>query len=299
MNEGRVSGTLLLVNPSRDLQQDIARDIERVGLTVIAISDPSEAVSLCERQAPDVVITDLSVRGEAGLALIQTLRNQGRTCPVIVVSEEPSGGMVAKAFQAGATACLQKPIVKEEFTRVLDRLGRETIGAAVPVSSLLRFDQRFVLACNFFAVEETVLWVTEATARMMPDAVRMGLRGALQELLVNAVEHGSLEISYDEKKQAVADGRYEALVLERSAQPAFRERCVIVDVSCDIKARRLTYRITDQGKGFDWRAILERKPDGMGLTDGSGRGLLLARSLFPDLSYNEQGNEVTFTVPLG
>ncbi|MCP9440580.1 MAG: response regulator [Nitrospira sp.] len=299
MNEGRVSGTLLLVNPSCDLHQDIIRDVEQTGLTVIATSDPSEAVLLCERQAPDVVITDLSLCGEAGLTLIQALRRHGRTCPVIVVSEEPSGGMVAKAFQAGATECLQKPIVKEEFTRVLDRIGRWAGGTAVPVSGLLRFDQRFVLTCDLTSVEETVLWMIEATAMMVPDAVRMGLRGALQELLVNAVEHGNLEISSDEKKQAVANGRYEALVLERSAQPAFKERCVIVEVSCDTKARRLTYCIIDQGKGFDWRAMLERKPEGVGLMDGSGRGLLLVRSLFPDLSYNERGNEVMFTVPLG
>jgi len=33
--------------------------------------------------------------------------------------------------------------------------------------------------------------------------------------------------------------------------------------------------------------------------DASGRGIFLTRSFFPDITYNEKGNEVRFTVPLG
>jgi len=32
--------------------------------------------------------------------------------------------------------------------------------------------------------------------------------------------------------------------------------------------------------------------------DANGRGIFLARSFFPDLRYNEAGNEVTVRVPL-
>jgi len=32
--------------------------------------------------------------------------------------------------------------------------------------------------------------------------------------------------------------------------------------------------------------------------DASGRGIFLVKSFFPDLSYNERGNEVMFTVSM-
>ncbi|MCP9469105.1 MAG: ATP-binding protein [Nitrospira sp.] len=298
MRTGRLSYTVLLVNPSRDLQAGLARDAERLGFTLISASNPSEAVASFEREPPDVVVTDLFSSDEGGLALIQELRSRGEICPVVVVSSETSGPTVAKAFQAGATDYLQKPIVTEEFARVLTRVRRSGRQDAAPLSALLGFEQRLVLASDAASVEEMVFWLTQMTAMMVPETVRVGLRGALQELLLNAVEHGNLEISHDEKKQAVAEGRYDALLSERSARPVFRDRCVVVEVSCPPGARRLQYRIRDQGKGFDWRTMLSRKPDWIGLAEGSGRGLLLVRSLFPDLTYNGQGNEVTFTVPL-
>ncbi|MCP9473289.1 MAG: ATP-binding protein [Nitrospira sp.] len=299
MKRGRSSCTVLLVNPSRDLQADLSRDAERLGFTLISASNSSEAVASFERDSPDVVITDLFSSDETGLALIHELRSRGKTCPVVVVSPEASGPMVAEAFRAGATDYLRKPIVEEEFADVLSRVRGLAARAVAPSSALLTFEQRFVLASDPTSVEEAVLWMTQMTAMMAPETVQVGLRGALQELLLNAVEHGNFEISHDEKKQAVAEGRYDVLLSERSARPELRDRRVVVEVSCDTRARRLRYCIRDEGNGFEWKTILSRKADWIGLTEGSGRGLLLARSLFPDLSYNEQGNEVTFTVPLG
>lgn len=299
MRTRRSSYTVLLVDPSRDLRVDLGRDAERLGVTLISASSPSEAVASFERTPPDVVITDLFPSDETGLALIQELRSRGETCPVVVVSSEASGPMVAEAFRAGATDYLQKPIVTEEFAQVLTRVRRSGRQDAAPPPALLGFEQRLVLASDAASVEEMVFWLTQMTTMLVPEAVRVGLRGALQELLLNAVEHGNFEISHDEKKQAVAEGRYDTLLDERAARPELRDRRVIVHVSYDAQARRLRYRITDEGNGFDWRAIWNQKLDWTSLTEGSGRGLLLTRALFPDLSYNEQGNEVTFTVPLG
>jgi DNA-binding response OmpR family regulator len=289
---------VLLVDSSRDLQADLARDAERLGFTLIAASGLSEAMASFEREAPDVVITDLFPSDEAGLALIEELRSRGETCPVVVVSAESSGEMVAEAFRAGATDYLHKPIVKEELTRVLARVRRLAVRTAAPVPTLLGFDQRFILACDPDSVAETVSWVMETTAMMLPGERQLRLRGALQELLVNAVEHGNLEISHDEKKRAMAEGRYEALLLERLAQPTLKDRRVVVHASYDKPAGRLIYRIADEGKGFDWRLMLDRQIEGDKSNGGNGRGLLLVRSLFPGLSYNERGNEVTLAVPL-
>lgn len=298
MKTERSSCRVLLVDSSRDLQADLARDAERLGFTLIAASGPSEAVASFEREVPDVVITDLFSSDEAGLALIEELRSRGETCPVVVIAAEASGAMVAKAFRAGATDYLQKPIITEEFTRVLTRVRRVAARAAAPLPGLLTFEQRLVLASDVSFVEETVLWLIQMTAMMVPETARAGLRGALQELLLNAVEHGNLEISHEEKKLAVAEGRYDRLLSERSARSALRGGCVIVEVSYDAGARRLKYRVADQGGGFDWRAMVAKKPGLDGSVEGSGRGVLLIRSLFPDLCYNERGNEATFTVPL-
>jgi hypothetical protein len=44
-------------------------------------------------------------------------------------------------------------------------------------------------------------WLIQGTAMMLPDAKGLRLRATLVELAVNAVEHGSLEIFYQEKQE--------------------------------------------------------------------------------------------------
>ncbi|MDP3596077.1 MAG: ATP-binding protein, partial [Nitrospirota bacterium] len=60
-----------------------------------------------------------------------------------------------------------------------------------------------------------------------------------------------------------------------------------------------TYQIADDGKGFNWKSRGNLRLDACPTGDASGRGIFLTQSFFPDLRYNEKGNEVTFAVRLG
>ncbi|MDP2194078.1 MAG: ATP-binding protein [Alphaproteobacteria bacterium] len=120
------------------------------------------------------------------------------------------------------------------------------------------------------------------------------LRTACHELLVNAIEHGNLEISAEEKQQHIHSGTLLALIEERMQMHPYKER--FVSVTCEryyeapnLKMIRIT--ITDQGKGFDWRKVL----DHMHIMDerAQGRGIYIAKNLcFDALHYNESGNQV-------
>jgi anti-sigma regulatory factor (Ser/Thr protein kinase) len=143
-----------------------------------------------------------------------------------------------------------------------------------------------------------ISWLVKTTASTLTPIRRLHLRGALQELLFNAVEHGNLEIHYQEKQKALMEGRYEQLLAHRLAQARLKNRRVIIHVLHDKDANSLVYRITDEGKGFKWRSLLMRSQEVCASEDTNGRGIFLARSFFPCLTYNERGNEVTITVPL-
>lgn len=144
-----------------------------------------------------------------------------------------------------------------------------------------------------------ISWLMKTTASTLPPIRRLHLRGALQELLFNAVEHGNLEIVYQEKQDALKEGQYEQLLASRLAQARLRDRRVIVHVWHDKDANSLVYKITDEGKGFKWRSLMMRSKEICESEDANGRGMFLARSFFPCLAYNERGNEVTITVALG
>jgi len=161
-----------------------------------------------------------------------------------------------------------------------------------------RSEYRLIMNANPISVQEMISWMISCSDLTLPDTQRLRLRGALHELLLNAVEHGTLELGFQAKRKALAEGRYEELLLQRLTQPHLRNRQVAIQVRYEEDAKSLTYRIADEGSGFNWRRFLENSCGGGGSGDANGRGIFLARSLFPGLTYNDRGNEVTITVPL-
>lgn len=113
----------------------------------------------------------------------------------------------------------------------------------------------------------------------------------LREILVNAIEHGNLAISYDEKTAAQASGRYLELVQNRQRDPRFARRAV--EVEYRLSARRAAYRITDQGDGFDHRRLMQKTIDEVNAENVlHGRGLLITMDQMDRIRYNDRGNSV-------
>ncbi len=122
------------------------------------------------------------------------------------------------------------------------------------------------------------------------DLVAVGL----QELLVNAVEHGNLEIGAQEKQALLLSGQWRAEIEKRLQDPRYSGRRVIVDFK---RGRRMiSLTVQDDGAGFDHAALDQE--DGTG-TGYRGRGIALARSLsFASVTYLGSGNLVEATLLL-
>lgn len=71
-----------------------------------------------------------------------------------------------------------------------------------------------------------------------------------------------------------------------------------VRVEVTLEDGRLQARITDQGDGFDPDAVPDPTTPENRLKP-SGRGLFLMRQMLDEVSYNDQGNQVTLVLRLG
>ena len=121
------------------------------------------------------------------------------------------------------------------------------------------------------------------------------VRKSLRELIVNAIEHGNLEITWQEKLRALRGGRYLELIQQKKKLPEFRNRRVSLEYS--ITPQRAVFTITDQGKGFVHEKYVQRArkvgENGALETLGPGQGIPLALRTFDRLEYNDTGNQVT------
>jgi CheY-like chemotaxis protein len=289
---------LLVIDPCPDTQARIAEQLQGRGFSVVAASDPTTALTTIDVAAPDIVITDLFLPEAAGLTLLKELKNRHELCPVIVMAKDAPEPMIVQALRIGAADYLHKPVTEEELAHALQRARNLLPGDLADLPGLCRSEYRLTVDSDPTHIPGVISWLIKTTASNLPPIRRLHLRGALQELLFNAVEHGNLEIAYREKQDALTESRYEELLARRLAQARLRDRRVTIHVLYDKNANNLTYRITDEGKGFKWRSLLTRSHEVCESGDVNGRGIFLARSFFPSLTYNEQGNEVTITVSL-
>lgn len=152
--------------------------------------------------------------------------------------------------------------------------------------------ERYEIESTLAAADDVVRRVTANLPRYLGEDDANFLSICLREMVVNAVEHGNLEVGFDEKTEAQRAGRYFSFLVERRKRSAFRDRKVVVEYS--ISADRATYRISDEGPGFDHRALMKKAAAGPSpeLLE-HGRGIFMTLSAFDRIVYNERGNQVT------
>ena len=93
-----------------------------------------------------------------------------------------------------------------------------------------------------------------ATACPEPDSVMLGLT----ELMINAVEHGNLGITYKDKSALNVEGEWENEVARRLELPLYKDKNVTIEFSRN--DNKITFLIVDQGNGFDWNKYMEMSP---------------------------------------
>jgi PAS domain S-box-containing protein len=116
---------------------------------------------------------------------------------------------------------------------------------------------------------------------------RLGIR----EMIVNAIEHGNLGITYEEKTRAQKNQTYHDLLQER--QRSDENRLKKVYINYRLNDDRIEYTIRDEGSGFDYKKFLKFNVSKLNeQMIQHGRGILITRSIFDQIEYNDKGNEV-------
>lgn len=112
----------------------------------------------------------------------------------------------------------------------------------------------------------------------------------LLELCINAIEHGNLELSGEEKQRLLEAGEWVAELARRLAQPRFAGRRARLQLTAHSDHWEL--RVEDDGPGFNALALDQAGPEAL-----RGRGIALARAMsFDVLRFEPPGNRAVATV---
>ncbi len=264
------------------------------GYNVKPFATPEAAWSHLENNHDiDIAILDKMMANISGLDMMARMKNHAhlRHIPVIIQTGDVGTAQMREGLEQGAYYYLTKPFLPGIMTAVLASAEHECNLRAEMISQVVAGQGRFLglvqnAVFNFHShAEARLLAVHIAQLSAVPDLVMRGL----MELFYNAVEHGCLEIGYQNKHDCMLSKTFTQEVANRMAWPQYKYRAAIVQLQIVQSAVHIT--VTDPGKGFRWRQYLDSNA-GLKLNQVSGRGIVIASRALERLQYNAQGNEV-------
>jgi anti-sigma regulatory factor (Ser/Thr protein kinase) len=198
-----------------------------------------------------------------------------------------------KAFHLGANNYIKKPVRQSDLIELLQKYdaiikNRRAIVARVP-GNLLHREFIIEFPTHTEMVPKVVDYLINETGNLFSSDDKISIELGLVELLTNAIEHGNLEISFQEKSEALKAGKLEQLYEDRLANSKMAARKVRVQF--EMTRNMCTWIIEDEGVGFDWKS-LQMDIEQERLFDLNGRGIFICKFLFDEIEYFGKGNQV-------
>ena len=276
----------------RTLLSALAR---KQGLIVVEAADAESARAVVERETPDLILLDVHLPGVDGLSLLSRIRDEHPFVPVVVISSSTDARLVEDALNLGAANFLHKPVKAAEFRFVVNRIARlleEEDSVVEALESITERSTQMSIPCNPGLLPRVVAYLGREVRQHYPGhpIPLHDIKLALYEALANAVEHGNLEIGWDDKGEALSESNgLRDLVALRRLEAPYAGR--LVHVSAVYRPESVEYRVRDEGRGFDHEGFDTTRA----IADTErlhGRGLALIRHYMTEVSWHDEGREI-------
>lgn len=286
--------TILAVEDDQIERVFLEEQIKELGHNMMQAGNGKEALDILKKnkEVIDVVLMDRMMPLMDGLTAVRRMKEDPhlRRIPVIMVTGAAGKKEMQEGLDAGVFYYLAKPVDEGILRSVLSAATREAQQNRALSNELKRQHAGFALihTCKFeFRTFDEAECLSVFMAQCFPDPERV-LPG-LAELMINAVEHGSLAIGYERKGALIANGTWRAEIERRQEMDEHKRKYIEAIVTR--KDDGICAIITDQGQGFDWKRFMTIDPSRAG--DNHGRGIAQANAIsFDKLAYNEKGNQV-------
>jgi CheY-like chemotaxis protein len=130
--------TALVVDDEAQARTEIAELLRLGGWQVREAADAREALQQSLFSDPDLVVTDMAMPGCSGTAMLHRLRKRGSRARFVVITQDGSADVREEAADAGAEACLVKPVGPQVLMNFLHNraTGAVVQGQLAPITDV-------------------------------------------------------------------------------------------------------------------------------------------------------------------
>ncbi len=262
-------------------------------LTVEYAVDGQDALAKLESLQPAIVVTDLVMPGMSGLELVSKIVEEHPGIPVILMTGKGTEETAVQALQAGAASYVPKAALHQYLLETVQdvlEVIRSKQSHQLLMASMRQTEFHFALPNDANLIPSLISYVQSLVCSMglCDDSSVIRVCIALEEALRNAMFHGNLELTSDQRE---GDAEvYQELIDDRRRREPYAGRRLQVTVR--VSPTSGTFIVRDQGPGFDPNKLPD-PTDPANLEKVSGRGLLLMKTFMDEVTFNDTGNQVT------
>lgn len=291
--------TLLVIDNNHDAVNFLREMLDNSPYTIVSTNDGEEGFNIL-LQDPDrfsAIILGQNIQGINGVRLVHKINSSSSMKTIPVIMEASTGTMeeMEICIRAGARYYIPKPIDKAAIPRIIATAIRDQARYREAEQSVWSYKPINTMVHATFKIKSLhdVQPISSLIANECPNP-RLAAVG-ISEILINAIEHGNLGITYQEKTILHEKEQWLSEIERRLQLPENKDKHVIVVFSKT--DGHINIRITDHGEGFNWREY--QTLDSTRVFDNHGRGIIMARNLaFEDMIYHGKGNDVECIIPL-
>jgi two-component system, NtrC family, nitrogen regulation response regulator NtrX len=113
---------LLIVDDEANTLASLSRAFRLGGHEATVCDNAGRALELAKAQSFDLILSDVVMPGKDGLTLLEELKQQGLTAPVVMMSGQAHIEMAVRATRLGALDFLEKPISSDKLLLTVDNV---------------------------------------------------------------------------------------------------------------------------------------------------------------------------------
>jgi DNA-binding NtrC family response regulator len=115
---------LLIVDDEANTLASLSRAFRLAGHEASVCDNANKALQMAKHQHFDLILSDVVMPGKDGLTLLEELKTQGVTTPIVMMSGQAHIEMAIKATRLGALDFLEKPISSEKLLLTVENALR-------------------------------------------------------------------------------------------------------------------------------------------------------------------------------
>lgn len=290
----------ILVVDDEELIVDLLSDFFKgLGYQVSEAFSAEEAIEkLNNGNIFNLVLSDINLPGKSGIELLKIIRETKYDLPVVLLTGLKTIDNAISAVKSGATDYITKPFELSAVKKVVEKILKVQ-NRSLKKEQVFENIEHLKISFRFSTVElEPGILAKELTNFLykmrfaeLEEIKQYEL--VFTETLLNAVEHGNLELSSMMKSNDLLKiAEFEKLKEERLKDPVYSQRDITISLECS--SELFNFSVKDEGPGFEWKNFLSATHKFQKVNVNSyGRGFNIIQHLIDEVHFNEKGNHIT------